>query len=250
MLSEALRNAQLQIAEQPAVPVPAEFPQPPVPTPRDRVEAVLRLPDIELTPEESARVQSFQEARLLLGSAASTVMVCSIECGRIVQCPLAAINKAPAGHKCPLEVHYAKERFLAWADELEVPADQLSESERIAISQLVAIDVQEQRCLDIVAIGEDAKYTQKSVKDVDQNGNELAWEYVIHQNMQLIEVLQNRRRTILRDWELTPEMKSKKNRGIVKAVADLASRTADTHDRIRGAIKRKNIVELLPNQTD
>jgi hypothetical protein len=240
-LREELGFITLQKSEVPELPPPAGFPAPVVHAGVSKAAEAFAFPHIELTPEETARVRNHQEVRLIFGSAAAAILTCTIECPKIVQCPLAQIHKAPAGFKCPLEIHYARERFIAWAREIGADPDNMGETSRVAVSQLVSIDIQEQRCLDIVAIGEDAKLTQRSVKDCDVNGNPIAWEHIIHQNIQLIDVLQNRRRNILRDWELTPEMQSRKFKGIAQVVGDLASKSAANGDRLRAAMKKKTI---------
>lgn len=247
-LDRALKRVSLLKSPVPELAPPSCFPAPVAPPPSVQpVEALLPFPNIDLSPEEAARVASFQEARLVLGAAAAAVMVCAPECPRTNQCPL-AMNHRPAGHKCPLEIHYAKERFVRWAQEIGADPNEMGETERIAVAQLTSIDIQEQRCLDVVAIGEDAKLTQRSVKDCDTNGVPIAWETIIHQNVQLIEQLQNRRRQILRDWELTPEMRSKKTRGIIKAVGDLANKSTDNADKLRNVVKsRIKTIDVAPS---
>jgi len=240
-LGDVFRALTLQQKSQvPELAPPFGFPAPVSPRGISTLANILPPPSIELTPEESSRIQSYVEARLVMGAAAGAIMICSIECPRISLCPLAAIHKAPPGHPCPIEVHYAKERFGRWAQEIGADPDHLGETERIAVGQLAGVDVQEQRCLDIVAVGEDARLTQKSVKDCDVNGQPIAWEVMIHQNLQLVELLHQRRRAILRDWELTPEMQSKKTRGMIKNITDLASRSTDNADKLRAVIKKRS----------
>ena len=234
-------------------PGPALLPDSAAPLPvlqTSRIDAACRIPEIDLTNTEEDLVAAWMEPRLLLGPGYSSVMRCELTCPRVATCPLAACHKAPAGRPCPLEVHFGRERFIGWCKDLGANPDDLAETERVAAGVLAGIDIKEQRCLDIVAIGEDARLTQLSVKDVDiATGRAICWETVIHQNIQLLDQLRAQRRQILRDWELTPEMKSKRNRGIVKAVADLASRSADNSDKLRAAMKTRKIIDSQATQS-
>lgn len=225
---------------------PPEFGAPAPLSPYEQLHSVARLVTIDLTESETAEVSEWQQSRLVLGSAISVVMMCDLMCPRLGMCPLARAHKAPFGYKCPLELHQATERFSGWCDELGVNPMALAESERAAVSELVRIDIQIQRCLDILAQGEATKLTDRSVTDVDTNGVPICFETVIHQNEQLLDTLQSQRSRILKEWELTPEMRSKKNKGVLKAVADLATRTTENADRLRAVRKNPQILTINP----
>ncbi len=83
---------------------------------------------------------------------------------------------------------------------------------RATVSTLTYIDLQEQRCTNILATGEAARLTQTNVTEainfttVDQAGEQtqtvlpLTWERVLHINAELLAQLGERRRMILKDW--------------------------------------------------
>jgi hypothetical protein len=104
-------------------------------------------------------------------------------------------------------------RFLAWAAEIGKNPSTVTETERTMVSDLTWIDLQELRCATVLSEGENARMTHKNVKEVHpETGEHLAWEYVIHVNAQILVDLRTQRRMILKDWELTPEQKTKKAR--------------------------------------
>lgn len=178
------------------------------------ISGLLPIGDIELSAKEQTDVQRYQQARLILGAAGAAPMVCAgPACTFAVTCPLVAIGKAPLHKLCPFELNYVTERFLSWMTELERTLETMNESERSAISNLVYIDIQEQRCLSTLAKAENASMVSRSVRDIDiETGSPICWEDVIHINRQILTNLTGERRGILKDFELTPEAKTKKQK--------------------------------------
>lgn len=205
---------------------------------------LLPIANIQLTKDEEVQVRIYHEARLVLGAAGAAPMICAAECPIIARCPLAKIKKLPVGELCPFEANYVLQRFSKWCEEMSIPAGELLESERVTVSNLTYLDLQEQRCLSILAEAKNASLQSRSVKDIDvETGQAICWEDVIHINMQALNQIQISRRMIMRDFELTPEMKTKKNRWEQKTTGnDLSSKHADNADRLRRAIKKQATV--------
>lgn len=213
---------------------------------------LLPIATIELTADEKQQVQLFQTAQLILGPAAAAPMTCSKQCPPPIRntCPLAAIEKEPIGKKCPFEQQYVAERFLGWLKEIGRTTQDVLESERGAIATLAVLDLQERRCNAILADAENADLTSRSVRDVDaETGLPIAWEDVIHMNAVRMNEIDVTRRRILRDLELTPEMKTKRAKalGALKQGTgqDLATRQSDTADKLRRAQRGElNVIDV------
>src|SRR5258708_30610906 len=89
------------------------------PTVQDRFALLLPSGKMELTAEEQKKIQIYQEARLVLGSAGAAPMRCAGElCPIANTCPLMKIKKAPLGETCPFEANYVVERFAGWIKDL------------------------------------------------------------------------------------------------------------------------------------
>lgn len=200
--------------------------------------------DLGLTVDEKKALETYQTALLVLGPAAGSVLLCpgnqdnlaeQDRCPYSAKCPLLRMGKAPGNHLCPLEVKVTEERFGAWCREFGKEPARLDESDRSAISDLVWIDLQEQRCLHIVAKGEEARLTVINPKDVHPETLEpISWERVIHPNVELLAQLQTQRRMILKDWMLTPEQKWKVARAEGKGSGkDIASQQSAKADKLR-----------------
>lgn len=199
---------------------------------------------IELSEEESAEIQAHQLATRVLGPAAGAVLVCpgnqvgvpdEQKCPYFAKCPLLRMQKAPQGRLCPFEKDIVEQRFSSWCRELTIEPDQLLESERAVIADLVWLDIQEQRCVNILSSGKNSRLTQINVKEVHpETGEHLAWERVIHSNTELLDRIHTQRRMIFKDWELSPEMKTKKAKleGRGKGT-DLSNQLAAKADRLR-----------------
>jgi hypothetical protein len=199
---------------------------------------------IELNEEEIAEVYAHQLATRVLGPAAGAVLVCpgnqcglpdEQKCPYFAKCPLLRMQKAPEGRLCPFEKDIVEQRFGDWCRELGAEPDQLSESQRAVVADLVWLDVQEQRCVNIMSSGKAARMTQINVKESHpETGEHLAWERVIHSNMELLDRVHTQRRLIMKDWELTPEMKTKKAKLEGKGKGnDLSSQLSAKADRLR-----------------
>jgi hypothetical protein len=208
-----------------------------------KILALLPIAKIALTETEQQAARTYQLAHLILGPAAAAPMLCSKKCPdpfRIV-CPLAKVGKEPIGQRCPFEQQYVAERFLAWMNDLGRTLDDLLEMERSAITTLVTLDLQEKRCNAILADAQNATLTSRAVRDVDAtSGVPLCWEDVVHANALRLNEVIDKRRMILRDMELTPEMQTKRKKALGNlkpAGADLASRQSDNADKLRRAMR-------------
>jgi len=214
------------------------------PSPFNVASLVATDAELGLTVDEKKALESYQTAMLVLGPAAGSVLLCpgnqdnldqQDRCPYSAKCPLLRMNKAPENRLCPLEMKVTEERFSSWCRELKKEPDQLDESDRSAVSDLVWIDLQEQRCLHIVAKGEEARLTVINPKDVHPETLEpISWERVIHPNVELLAQLQNQRRLLLKDWMLTPEQKWKIARAEGKGSGkDIASQQSAKADKLR-----------------
>lgn len=232
--------------------VPSGPPVSPIPilSTQDRFSALLPSSIIDLTPEEQKKISTFQEARIILGSAGTAPMICAGEnCPIALTCPLFKMHKAPVGELCPFETSYVVERFSGWMKELIRTEISLSETERSSIAQLVVIDLQEQRCLSIMSTGKAASMTDLSVKEIDmQTGDALAYERIVHANMIILSELRTARRMILDDMERTEKAKTRKMRSIQQSTGkDMASIQSANADKVRMALAGDIIdVEVEP----
>lgn len=207
---------------------------------------LLPIATIQLTKDEEDKIRVYHEARVVLGAAGGAALVCEDLCPFITRCPLAKMKKHPAGELCPFEANYVLQRFSKWCEELNVTPDTILESERVAISTLTYLDMQEQRCLAMLADARNANLQSRSVKDVDaESGMPICWEDQIHINMQALGQIQTQRRMLMRDFELTPEQQTKKNRWEQKKNGlDMSSRHSENSDKIRRALNKKQPVVL------
>jgi hypothetical protein len=205
----------------------------------DRFSLLFPTGIVDLTPEEQKKVQVYQEARLVLGSAGTAPMRCAGElCPIASTCPLMKMKKAPLGETCPFEANYVVNRFAGWMRELMKTEATMTETERSSIGQLVVIDLQEQRCLAIMSEGKAASMTDLSVKEVDlQTGEALSYEKIVHANMQILQELRTTRRMLLDDMEKTEKAKTRKLKTMQGHTGkDLATRQSATGDAVRDAL--------------
>lgn len=206
---------------------------------------------LPLTPEQIAELANFEASLVILGPAAGQVLVCpgnqegldlEKKCPYAAKCPLLRVKKAPEGALCPIERTIVEERYSNWCREIGKDPTELNESERVFVSTLTWIDLQEQRCVNILSAGEAARLTQVNVTEainyVDQNNEQkvlnLTWERVLHVSTQRLGELHEQRRMLLKDWMLTPEQKWKiaKAEGKAKGT-DLGSRQSQRGDKLR-----------------
>jgi hypothetical protein len=224
------------------LPVPAA--EAPAEHPKLNLSTLLPPTAIDLTPEEVSLVQGQQQATRILGPAAASVLVCAgnqagvpedRRCPYSAKCALLRLHKAPQDHLCPFERDLVESRFAAWCTELGHDPGELPESVRAVVADLVWLDIQEQRCLAILAKGEAARLTQINVKEVHPDtGEHLSWERVIHANVDMLDRIHTQRRMIFKDWELTPEMKTRKAKLEGKGKGDdLSSQLASKADKLR-----------------
>lgn len=221
-------------AEQPAV---AEIPD---------LDQLLPFPSIQpLTNAETQRHQQFMTALIQIGQAAGGALVCpgnqvgvadSSRCPYAAKCELLRVQKAPAGELCPIEREIILARFYGWCDTLNVEPKNLREDQRAVVSELVWLDVQDQRCTNILSRGEAARLSQINVKDSNpETGEWISWERVIHTNSVLQDQIHNKRRMIMREWMLTPQEKFKAAKALGKLGQgdDLGKRMSARADKLR-----------------
>lgn len=212
--------------------------------------------ELGLTQPEALELKAFQQSLVILGPAGGSVLICpgnqinvksEDRCAYAAKCPLLRMEKAPEGKLCPIERLLVEERFSSWCRTIGQEPDQLTEDARAMVSTLTYIDVQEQRCVNILSAGEGARLTQVNVTDAisfatqDAEGGTnqqvlpLTWERVLHINAELLAQLEARRRMILKDWMLTPEQKWK----IAKAEGKAKGNDIGTEQSARGDKLRK-----------
>jgi hypothetical protein len=177
--------------------------------------------ELGLTIDESKELASFQRSLVILGPAGGAVMLCpgnqvgvptEQRCAYAAKCPLLRAGKAPADKLCPIERAITEERFSSWSRTIGQDPEYLTEDARSTVATLTYIDLQEQRCTNILSTGEAARLTQTNVTEainfttVDQEGGQtqtvlpLTWERVLHINAELLAQLQVQRRMVLKDW--------------------------------------------------
>lgn len=198
-----------------------------------------------LTVSETQRLQQTQQAFVVMGQAAGGALVCpgnQIGVADVSRCPYAAkcellrVQKAPQGELCPIEREIILARFQGWCNTINADPKILREDERAVVSELVWIDVQEQRCSNILSRGEASRLTQVNVKDSNPGTNEwISWERVIHSNAILLDSLHNKRRMIMREWMLTPEQKFKAMKAMGKFghTDDIGKKLSARADKLR-----------------
>lgn len=232
--------------EEPRAIVPTE--QPDLPAIPD-LDTLLPISSVgDLTTSEAQRLQQFQQALVVLGQAAGGALVCpgnqvgvadTSKCAYAAKCELLRVQKAPQGELCPIEREIILARFYGWAATIGVDPKNLREDQRSVISELVWIDVQEQRCTNILSRGEAARLTQINVKDSNpETGEWISWERVIHSNSVLLESLHTRKRMIMKEWMLTPEQKFKAAKALGKLGSgdDLGKKLSSRADKLRSLV--------------
>jgi hypothetical protein len=193
--------------------------------------------DLGLTPSEQVEFDSYQLSTAILGPAAGSVLLCpgnqvntppEARCPYWAKCPLRRMGKAPEDKLCPIELKIVEERFNAWCKEIDAEGMNLTESDRTVVSDLVWIDVQVQRCVNILAVGEDARLmhtnvTEAMLIDPDEAPIPITYEKVLHIATQRLDQLLIQRRLLLKEWMLTPEQKFK----IAKEIGSLIGKNTD-----------------------
>lgn len=215
------------------------------------------LPSIntaELTTQEKANVDRLNSALTILGPAAGGALVCpgnqehtpdDEKCPYSAKCELLKAKKAPRGELCPIEVDIIGEQFKSWVAELNKTAFDLSASERMFVSELVWLAIQEQRCSSIVSKGDAARLTQLDPKEVHpETLDPITWEKTIHSNVLRLDQISLIRSRLLKEWMITPEQKAKQARWEGKSNnTDQSSKQAKQAERIRLANKT-DIIDL------
>jgi len=173
-----------------------------------------------------------------MGPCAMAPMLCEgARCPVAASCPLVALGKAPEKQPCPFEVNYVVERFVAWMVEFGRTLDDLEESERAVISQLVELDLEESRIRKVLAFGPAAGLVSTVVRNVNEAGEPTCWEDVAHPLLGRLTEIAEQRRAILRDFELTREMQTRRRKLLGEQRGDdLAFRQSQMNDKIRKLI--------------
>lgn len=210
------------------------------------IDGLLPMPsNSNLTADESKTVFQFQKALIILGQAAGGALVCpgnqvgvpdTKKCPYAAKCEMLRLQKAPAGDLCPIERELILARFKGWVNTINADINNLREDHRTVIAELTYLDVQEQRCTNIMSRGEAARLTEISVKDSNPETEDIiAWERVIHANATLLESLHTRKRMIMKDWLITPEAKFKvaKAMGHMNQVDDLSKKLSSRAETLR-----------------
>src|ERR1035441_9046590 len=130
--------------------------------------------DLKLTLDESKELVSFQRSLVILGPAGGAVMLWpgnqvggspEPPSAHAAKCPLLRAGRAPADKLCPIERAITEERFSAWSRAIGQDPEYLTEDGRATVSSLTYIDLQEQRCTNILSTGEAARLTQVNVTE-------------------------------------------------------------------------------------
>ncbi len=214
-------------------------------TAHQRIASLLPINHIELTTAEAEKVRIYQQARLVLGAAGAAPMICKgDDCPVHETCPLFAMSKHPMNQQCPFESNYVADRFLNWMIELKRTLETLTESERAVISNLVYLDLQECRMIANLSKAQNAMMESRSVRDIDvETGNPICWEDVVAISKQNLSSITVERRMLMKDFELTPEQKTKRKRWLgERDDNDIARRQSAAHDRIRK--KRQQLITI------
>ena len=121
------------------------------------------LPDgTTLTKEEAITLKSYL-SNVTHGFYARTPMRClgNDECPYRLSCPLAEMDKAPIGKKCPLEQFQMEKWLVQYVEDLEV--DTNSKTEMALIYELVKYDILEGRAMDYLSVNPSIVQEYKSM---------------------------------------------------------------------------------------
>jgi hypothetical protein len=209
--------------------------------------------DYGLTVEEQKEVTAYQKTMAILGPAGGAILVCpgnqddideQDKCPHSAKCPLLRMHKAVPDKLCMFELQMTQDRFGAWCQELEADPIEIKESERVSVSDLVWLDVQQHRCLNILSKnsgGEETRLLVTNPKEVHpETFQPIAWEKKLHPVVERLTQIISERRLILKDLLLTREAKWKVARAEGKGSGkDLASRQSSRADKLR-KLQEKN----------
>lgn len=209
---------------------------------------LLPTPVIELTPNQLVRVERASLARKILGPAGAAVLTCPnaenlAKCPHVNKCEYVQMgeDKIPHGQLCPVEARYVTDKFQDWLREMRKTPQTVTETERIGICELVALDLKELRCNNILAEADNARLTENCPSALSEAGAPVEWENIIHRNEQILAQVHSDRRMVLKSLELTPEMLTKKRRlEGDKDKIDISSRQAALAAAIAEAIQAAN----------
>jgi len=203
--------------------------------------------DYGLTVEEKAEVDAYQKTMEILGPAGGGILMCpgnqdgideQDKCPHSAKCPLLRMQKAVPDKLCLFELQMTQERFGGWCRELETDPVTIDESDRVNVSDLVWLDVQQHRCLNILSKnsgGEETRLLVTNPKEVHpETFQPIAWEKKLHPVVERLSQIISERRLILRDLLLTREQKWKVARAEGKGSGkDIASQQSSRADKLR-----------------
>lgn len=230
-------EAELHQDEALAVQVPAL----PIPT---NLGDLLPTAFVELSPAQLAQVERASLARKILGPAGAAILTCPSaeqlnKCPHVGKCEYVRMgaDKIPHGNLCPIEARYVTDKFHDWMREFKRTPQTMTETERIGICELVSLDLKELRCNDILSEPDNARLTENCPSALSEQGNPVEWENIVHRNEQILAQVHADRRMILKSFELTPEMLTKKRRMEGdKDKIDISSRQAALAAAIASAV--------------
>jgi hypothetical protein len=221
--------------------------------------SLLHAGNLGLTPSEQQEFDAYQTSNEILGPAAGSVLICpgnqvgtpvDSRCPYYAKCPLRRMGKAPQDKLCPVERRIVEDRFSSWCKELNEDPMHLSETDRSVVADLVWIDVQVQRCVNILSVGEDARLmhtnvTEAMLLDPEDAPIPITFEKVLHIATQRLDQLLIQRRMLLKEWMLTPEQKFKvaKEAGLLR-VNDEGDVSVDLSNKADMLRKIKRPIDL------
>jgi hypothetical protein len=210
---------------------------------------ILPTVEIDLTEEERLQVSRHVTARFLMDTAGAAALTCQEDCPFRMECPLFIARKQPTGRLCPVEIEYLRARFMGWMREMGRTLDTVTESERLAIGNLCSLQLELQRVRTILARARNAEMNQVSVRDVNaETGEPICWENVIHTAAQRESQILLDIRMIMKDFELTPEQKTKKAKALgLRPGNDIASRQSKLFEKLQDARRRLPAAEAPPS---
>jgi len=209
---------------------------------RSHKDLVQLLPDPVLPslPNQKEAILRQHQLELLMGSAGSAILRCEAECPFRTECAYFLSDAQPIGQLCPLELVLLRERFQNWLRELKCTFETISASERLAIGSLCSLEIELQRVRKILSRARNAEMDQLSVRDINvETGQPICWEHVIHIAAQREDQIMINIRMLMKDFELTPEQKTKRARALgIRDSNNMASKQSSLYDKIQNRTRQ------------
>lgn len=209
---------------------------------------IFPIQNLVLSPSEQALVTQQRLAGIIMDAAGPAAMRCNQMCPFRNECSLYLMNppRHPVGQICPFEIDYLRERFLEWMDEMGRDLDTLCASERLTIGNLCSLQLELQRIRKVLSRAENAEMNQLSVRDVNaESGEAICWENTIHTAAQRENEVLTHIRMIMKDFELTPEAKTKKAKALgIRDSNNIATKQSGLYEKIRKL--NRPVIEVQP----